>query len=429
VNQATSEQDRANSEMSTRAAGWLAWSLCVFTLLLLGLAGLLILLGASTFLPGGWTPWRDQAVFAIGIVGAPILGALIASRRPANVYGWLWLGLGLGWGLLLLAQVYAAYALVVVPGSLPAPQMVGTTIAGIGWLVALTITPLLLLLFPSGRLPSQRWKVVVWAVVVAAAVCLIVSPFASSRGAFTPAENPFGIGGVFGEGATVLLVAGVMIVFIAVILAALSLIFRFRRALGVERQQIKWFAYAASLLGGSLVLSFLLPELLNTLLYAAALFSLYMAVGIAILRYRLYDIDLLINRTLVYGSLTVLLAGVCEGSIVLLQEAFRALTGQHSGLAIVASTLVIAALFNPLRRRIQAFIDRLFYRRKYDAVKTLEAFSSQMREETDLDALSSDVVGVVRRTVQPAHVSLWLRPDPEPKARSAALRQFGHDDE
>ena len=152
--------------------------------------------------------------------------------------------------------------------------------------------------------------------------------------------------------------------------------------------------------------------------------------GIAILRYRLYDIDVLINRTLVYGSLTASLALVYFGGVATTQVVFRVLTGQQEQpqLAIVVSTLVIAALFNPLRRRIQSFIDRRFYRRKYDAAKTLEAFGSRSRDETDLDALRDDVVGVVRRTVQPVHVSLWLRPDPKPEAKSSAFRQFRHDE-
>ena len=200
---------------------------------------------------------------------------------------------------------------------------------------------------------------------------------------------------------------------------------RLRRAVGVERQQLKWFVYAVALfalvfppsiivLGDGRLIVFLLP-LVPT------------AAGIAILRYRLFDIDVVINRTLVYGALTVMLAAAYFATVVASQYVFRALTGQESQLAIVASTLTIAALFVPLRRRVQGFVDRRFYRRKYDAAKTLEAFNARLREETDLDALSSDVVGVVRRTMQPAHVSLWLRPDPEPEDRSVALRRFGHE--
>jgi hypothetical protein len=153
------------------------------------------------------------------------------------------------------------------------------------------------------------------------------------------------------------------------------------------------------------------------------------AVGIAVLRYRLYDIDVIINRTLVYGSLTATLIALYFGGIVVLQRLFVLLTGQQSTLAVVASTLLIAALFNPLRRRIQSFIDRRFYRRKYDARKTLEAFTAKLRDETDFDALNAELVGVVNETIQPAHVSLWLRPDSEQwEKRRAAIREAGHNE-
>jgi hypothetical protein len=192
-----------------------------------------------------------------------------------------------------------------------------------------------------------------------------------------------------------------------------------RRASGVERQQLKWFAYATVVLVGGSVLDFTISEAtgikwlgnIGFVFTMLGLAGLPMAIGIAVLKYRLYDIDLLINRTLVYGSLTAMLAALYFGGIVVLQRAFVVLTGERSTLAVVASTLVIAALFNPLRHRVQRFVDRRFYRRKYDARKTLEAFSAKLRDETDLDALRGDLVGVVRETMQPAHVSLWLRPD------------------
>jgi hypothetical protein len=206
--------------------------------------------------------------------------------------------------------------------------------------------------------------------------------------------------------------------FVSVFLSTLSLVVRYLRADGVERQQLRWLAGAAILIGvyivGGLVgLDRLLGEGVWNLINAVANAGLYAAVGVAILRYRLYEIDIIINRTLVYGSLTAMLVALYLGGVVTMQAIFRALTGQEQQpqLAVVVSTLAIAALFNPLRHRIQSFIDRRFYRRKYDTRKTLEAFSSKLRDETDLEALHDELVGVVRETIQPAHVSLWLRPE------------------
>jgi hypothetical protein len=215
--------------------------------------------------------------------------------------------------------------------------------------------------------------------------------------------------------------------FTLLLLAASSMFVRLRRATGVERQQIKWFAYAAAVaVSGSIVgHSLFLATDASWLLWAGLIpgtvgvLGMPVAMGIAILRYRLYEIDLIINRTLVYGSLTAILATLYFGGIVVLQRLFVALTAQESQLAIVASTLAVAAIFNPLRRRIQALVNRRFYRRKYDAAKTPEAFSVKLRDETDLDALSDDLVGVVKETMQPAHVSLWLRPDTSPKGEQA----------
>jgi hypothetical protein len=388
------------------------------TLSVLALVMLVILLGWSTFLPGGQTPWLQQAVSVAGIVGAPVLGGLIAARRPENPYGWVWLVFGLGLALQLLAESYAAYALVVEPGSLPAPRTI-SRLLGLGGPLALAFAPFLFLLFPTGQLPSRRWRPIAWIAVVSGAALFALALLF---------DNPDTVGGAI----TAMAVAVATAIFAAIVISALSLVVRFRRASGVERQQLKWFALAAILAAAYIVgqlLSEIVGELLNldwlrgeafwNLLDAATNTALYVAVGVAVLRYRLYDIDLIINRALVYGPITAMLALVYVGSVVGLQGALRVLTGQESTLAVVASTLVIAALFSPLRRRVQAFVDRRFYRRKYDAAKTLAAFSATLREETDLDALSDDLVGVASRTMQPQHASVWLRPDTVTKGRQA----------
>ncbi len=306
------------------------------------------------------------------------------------------------------ADRYASYALVKHPGSLPGGDWVAWTASGI-WHPAFGFFVFSFLLFPDGRLPTARWRPVAWIAaanyLLGAVLGLLWNPL---FGEFFPyAEPPFRLPDYF----AVEVAFGVFIFvnFALLALSAVSLVLRLRRATGVIRQQLKWFVYAVALfalvfppsvivLGDGRLIVFLLP-----LVPASA--------GIAILRYRLFDIDILINRTLVYGSLTAMLALVYLGVVVGLQAALRALTGQESTLAIVASTLAIAALFSPLRRRVQALVDRRFYRRKYDAAKTLAAFSAKLREETDLDALSGDLVGVARSTMQPEHASLWLRPE------------------
>jgi hypothetical protein len=396
--------------VSARFASRLAWALCAASLVLLGLTLLIALIGRSTPVLEGGTSWQGQAILAVGLAGAPVLGALIASRRPDNLYGWLWLGFGLAWAILSFAGSYAEYA--AASGRLPAPGTMAVA-GGVAWVAGGALTPLLMLLFPDGRLPSPRWRLLVWTVLAAGAVSVVLGPFMPGQGVAS-VENPFGVGGRVGEVVFATIAAGVFVIFGCTLLSALSLIFRYRRAGGVERQQIKLFAYAAVLFGGSIIfggfLGWDLPGIWDALFEAVTLSGLYVAVGVAILRYRLYDIDLIINRTLVYGLLTATLILFYLGGVVLLQYVFRALTGQESQLAVVASTLAIAALFNPLRRRIQALIDRLFYRRRYDATKTLEAFSARLRDETDLDRLGDELGSAVRETLQPEHASLWLRP-------------------
>lgn len=398
--------------MTDRALIRLAWASFGFALILPAASLALVFLGWNAPLPGGWISWRGQVVSCAGVLGASVLGWFVTTRRPGNPYGWLWVSLGWALSLLLFAQVYAAYALVAQPGALPFPRTMGTAVAGVGWTAWLVLTPLLMVLFPSGRTPSPRWRLLVWTVLLFGSLVLIASPFIPGRSGFAPIENPLGVGDAVGRVALVLGYGGALVVLATVPLAALSLVFRFRRAGGVERQQIKWFAYVAVVFVLFDLTQFFYepPGAWDAVVEVLPLLGLYAAVGVAILRYGLYDIDALINRTLVYGALTVSLALVYVGSVATLQYAFRTLAGGGSQLVIVASTLVIAALFGPLRRRIQALIDRRFYRKKYDAAKTLEAFAARLREPTDLVSLSDDAVAVVCETVQPERVSLWLRP-------------------
>ena len=357
-------------------------------------------------------------------------GAVIASRGSSKTpIGWLFCATGLLFGITTLAAQYAIYTLIAAPGSLPA----GNATAWItSWLpyLGLGFFVLIFLLFPDGRLLSDRWR---WFARLSALLTLVAMVLA----AFSPGRidvllpflhNPLGIEGLPNAYKPLQVL---MIVLTTV--AAGSLWVRWVHARGVVRQQIKWFSYAIALSASGAILQYAISEPLEQVLLGwvgrtlvlAGLAGIPISMGIAITRYRLFDIDVIINRTLVYGALTASLALVYFGGVTATQTIFRTLTGQQQQpqLAIVVSTLVIAALFMPLRRRIQGFIDRRFYRRKYDAAKTLEAFSAKLRDETDLEALSDDLVGVVRETMQPAHVSLWLRSDPVPQGGERATNE------
>ncbi len=399
----------------TRRAAWLAWLLCGLCLALASGMLLLAVLNDRTL---------SEILIDEGIVGLAILtaafcivGALIASHRPENPIGWIFCAAALFQGLTNFGYEYATYALLTKPGSLP----LGAVMSWIGnwmWAPGLGLILVFLpLLFPDGRLPSRRWRWVGW---LGAASIVMIAVGASillwsERGVALLRAPTNEVG--YPQWVLNLIVDAVAfpLMLVAGLAAVISLFVRFRRARGDERQQIKWFTYAATL---TLFWTFLIegiPDTSRTFEAVTAVGgvlvipSIPVAAGIAIFRYRLYDIDRIINRTLVYLALTASLVLVYVGGILSLQYVFRALTGSDSQLAIVASTLAIAALFNPLRREIQGFIDRRFYRRRYDAAKTLEAFGARLRDETDLDRLRDALVVVVRETVQPANASLWLR--------------------
>ena len=422
--------------MSPRAASWLAWSLAGVSVALFVANATLNALARAAPVPDSWdVNLTIAALLGTGtFLSFPVVGALIASRRPRNPVGWILLADGLLWMTSDMLDSYSVYGLAR-PGSLPFP-LGAAAINNWLWVPSVgLLATYVFLLFPNGRLPSRRWRPLAWlsgVVIASVSVGVALSP--------GPLQ---GLGGV--QNPFELLKPWMMPVFwavlpllpVCILASAVSLVFRYRRSRGEERQQLKWIAFAAAFVGLSymiaMVLSFVFPAeswfapgspLWLDLVAYEALFSFVaipIAVGFAILKYRLYDIDLIINRTLVYGSLTVMLALVYFGGVATTQAIFRFLTGQEQQpqLAIVVSTLVIAALFNPLRRRIQSFIDRRFYRSKYDARKTLEGFSAKLRDETDLDTLNNDLVGVVRDTMQPAHASLWLRPEMAQKGERA----------
>jgi hypothetical protein len=335
--------------------------------------------------------------------------------------------------LLAVTDNYSIYG-VARPGSVSFPVAVGTI--GNQWLWVPTVGLLgiyLILLFPDGKLPSKRWRPLPWFSGVMIVVLSITEGLAPG-----PLENQGGVRNPFGLEALPWLVDVANVILpllpICILASAVSMVLRFRRSRGEVRQQIKWFTFVVSFAGLMFFIVMISQVVIvlgsdanlpQTPLWVELLFSLAalgfagvpISIGFAVLKYRLYDIDVVINLTLVYGSLTAALVTIYLGGVATTQAILRALTDQteQPQLAIVVSTLVIAALFNPLRRRIQSFIDRRFYRRKYDARKTIEAFSARLREETDLETLNNELAGVIRETMQPAHVSLWLRPDRTPK--------------
>ena len=386
------------------SARWLAWSLF----------GLFVGLAAATpVLVAVRDGNASDALVAIGI-GFALVGALVASRQPANAVGWLLLVAAVALGIDTFVTVYASPAL--------AAWLSSWLLFVWLYLPALFLT----LLFPTGRLLSRRWRAAVWLGVGAVAANIAGAAFAPGLLEITtdrPIRNPLGIGGRVGDAIPWLSGIGEVLAAGTLVLGGVSVALRLRRARGRERQQVTWFAYICLLaLVPFVVLAMVsivagddVAPWLNVLsviawwsLVVLVLVGLPAAIGIAILRHQLYDIDVVINRTLVYGALTLTLGGSYLGSVLLLQLVLNPLT-QGSDLAVAMSTLAVAALFRPARRRIQLLVDRRFFRHRYDAARTLQAFGSRLRDQLDVDALGNDLQVVVRDTMQPTQVTLWLR--------------------
>ena len=380
--------------MAARSSAWLAWALFGVTVVLVVL---------MTLLSVGREPVFDTLLYGLFWITLATVGAFVASRHPDNAVGWLFCVLALYGALTESAAGWGYFA---AEQGLPAGEL-GEWIILWSWVGDLTLWTVVLMLFPNGRLPSRRWRFVLW---IAAAGCVLALPGQAlnpSLGSeLTSGTNPFAVEVVPTDA---LFGAGMALLLAALLAAIVSLVVRFRRAGNVERQQMKWFALAAGCIVVLTPFAIWYETVPVQIVFALAVNVLPVAVGIAILRHRLYDIDVVINRTLVYGALTATLALVYFGSVVGLQRLFSPIVGEDNQFAVVASTLAIAALFNPLRRRIQGFVDRRFYRQKYDAVKTLEAFSARLRDETNLEDLTGELKEVVRGTVRPVHVSVWLR--------------------
>ena len=390
----------------------LAWALWALAMLSLGVNWwqdrLLRQAGRPDLAPLG----AEVVAPILAAVSAVTVGAVLASRRPRHPVGWLLLALGLSANASGVASAYASYGLLARPGSLPAARSVALYLP-VTVVTALTLVGFVLLLTPTGSLPSPRWRW--WARVMAAApvvsllaITLAPRPFGQP---YQATENPFDISGLDGA-LLVIYQLAFAVANLAVVVGAGSLVLRFRRARGIERQQLRWVALAAAIaLLGSVVLLAVSavgasPVLLGWV--AGCYFAILpLAIGAAILRYRLYDLDRIVSRALGYGLLTVLLGGGYAVVVLVLGQ----LVSQDSSLVVAAATLAVAALFQPVRRRIQQVIDRRFNRRRHDAAATIAGFSERLHQQIDLDTLTVDLLAVVHQTMQPTQASLWLRPD------------------
>jgi hypothetical protein len=431
--------------IATRIA-WSSWAVS----LMLGLFSVaLLVLTRATPIPRGAVPRGVNAGWGLLLLAIlATMGALIVARQPANRIGWSFVAAGLGLALQGFATQYAIYTLLTEPGALP-----GAT--WLAWISSwLTIPPIysafaaLLLLFPTGRLLSPRWRPVAW-MVVGWIVGVAVGNFSYPPDSFLGVEAPVRLNEAAGQIMNTIGGLAWLLVTLALPAAAASLVVRFRRSRGQERQQLKWLAYAAAMLGVGLLgiglvdvleqLGWVRPP--STRPVAAVLggvailgvTALPVTAGIAVLKYRLYEIDRLISRTLVYGLLTALLAAVYAGLVLSIGQLSGGIGTEPPSGAVAGATLAVAALFQPARRRIQQVVDRRFNRRKYNAAQTIQAFSTRLREQVDLDTLSSELLAVVDQTMEPTQVSFWLRPSrhgssdtPPSEARPTTWAYWAH---
>ena len=388
--------------MRPSVASRLGWTLCVSAMVLNALA---IILAAVARVHS-----VVDIVFPVAFLVLPVIGALVVARQPSNAIGWLFLGASLLIAIRSVCFGYAAAALTDGP-SLPGAVTAAWLSTWLFLPAIFGIPPLLFLLFPNGRSLTPRWRPALWVM----ALGIVLGPVGEAvesgplkQGPVPGIENPFGLG----EPASLVLGnVGWITALLAGALATTSLVLRYRRSRGMERMQMRWFVLSAVVFLATFVICVSLYATrfvtVGQVMVIIGFSTIPIATGLAILRYRLYDIDLVIKRTLVYGALTAVLVATYLASVLAFRVVLDPVTGE-SDLAVAVSTLAVAALFRPLRARIQAVVDRRFFRSSYDASRTLESFAGRLRDEVDLDTLGTDLRSVVHDTMQPAHVTLWL---------------------
>ena len=364
---------------------------------------------------GTWA-FRGFGLFASMIFA--LAGALLAYKRPENPVGWLFSIAGVAFAVTTAGETYAVIPLI--QGNDAGIRYQVAWLTSWGWVIFLGIIAFSILLFPSGDLPGPRWRYRSW--LMAAAFVLGCVSFAVGPGSLNnmPARITNRYALPAGPATDVFVNVGMMAFLLALVAATIGVVQRYRSSRGLQKQQMKLFAFTAAAMAASMGLvvisQFVVPQLADVAEVVSSLMmmAIPIAMTVAILRYRLYDIDVVINRALVYAMVSSVLALVYLGAVVLLQQVLSPITAD-SDAAIAASTLAVAALFRPLRARIQTFIDRRFFRSKYDATETLGAFSARLRDQVDLESVAHEVIGVVGNTMQPAHLSLWLREQEGPR--------------
>ena len=399
--------------MKTKKSAWLAWTLCAIVVAceLIGLAFTLNTPDA----PRGVLAVVNNLLNVAFVIFFGLVGALILGRYPRHTIGWLLMFMALSLAAFGMVQAYLGQTLAA-SSEFNLTEWLYIWLSGWTWWLLIAPLLLILLLFPTGRLLSRRWRWVVAALAIIVTFFIAVVTFSATI--TDPASgkiwaNPLGLlpGSFSFEG---IIVPWVLTLLTVAACCVLSVVIRYRRAASVERAQLKWFLLACLVFLATYPLGFLSSSAgasaaaVSGILLSTVILLIPASIGIAILRYRLFDIDVIIRRTLIYSILTALLAVIYFGGVVLMEQLTRSITAS-SDIAIVVSTLIIAALFFPVRRRVQTTIDRRFYRRKYDAAKTLAAFSATVRDEVELDKLTGELIHVVSETMQPAHVSVWLK--------------------